>query len=106
MRFRDIGEAKLDRQGSRTSRQPSRKRSHRHVFDAGGPCRDDRFYVICAADIDRYQGSESLYRLIDEQIVHLYYDKNDGVPRRWIQMMKASIETVAPFFNTDRMLAE
>jgi starch phosphorylase len=51
--------------------------------------------------------SESLYCLLEEEIVPLYYDRDaDGVPHGWIQMMKASIKTNAPLFNTDRMLAD
>lgn len=51
--------------------------------------------------------SESLYRLLEEEIAPLYYDRDaDGIPYRWIQMMKASIKTNAPLFNTDRMIAD
>jgi len=51
--------------------------------------------------------SESLYRLLEEEIAPLYYDRDDnGIPHRWIQMMKASIKTNAPLFNTDRMIAD
>jgi starch phosphorylase len=50
--------------------------------------------------------SESLYRLLEEEIVPLYYDQDaNGIPHGWIQMMKASIKTNAPAFNTDRMVA-
>lgn len=51
--------------------------------------------------------SESLYRLLEQEIVPLYYNQDaDGVPRSWVQMMKNSIRTNAPAFNTDRMLAD
>lgn len=51
--------------------------------------------------------SESLYKLLEEEIVPLYYDQDEnGVPHRWIQMMKASIKTNSPLFNTDRMIAD
>ncbi|MBD2087709.1 alpha-glucan family phosphorylase [Trichocoleus sp. ST-U3] len=51
--------------------------------------------------------SESLYHLLEEEIVPLYYDQDEkGVPHRWIQMMKASIKTNSPLFNTDRMIAD
>ncbi|MCL1464594.1 alpha-glucan family phosphorylase [Argonema galeatum] len=51
--------------------------------------------------------SESLYRLLEDEIVPLYYnqDKN-GIPHGWIKMMKASIKTNSPAFNTDRMIAD
>ncbi len=51
--------------------------------------------------------AESLYRLLEEEIVPLYYDQDaNGIPHRWIEMMKGSIKTNAPVFNTDRMLAD
>ncbi|MBW4574212.1 MAG: alpha-glucan family phosphorylase [Aphanothece sp. CMT-3BRIN-NPC111] len=51
--------------------------------------------------------SESLYQLLEEEIVPLYYDQDaNGIPHRWIQMMKTSIKTNAPLFNTDRMVAD
>lgn len=51
--------------------------------------------------------SESLYRLLEEEIVPLYYDRDkDGIPHGWVQMMKASIKTNSPLFNTDRMIAD
>ncbi|OUL26055.1 alpha-glucan family phosphorylase [Nostoc sp. 106C] len=51
--------------------------------------------------------SRSLYQLLEEEIVPLYYEQNSqGVPQRWVQMMKASIKTNSPLFNTDRMIAD
>ncbi|MBD2206394.1 alpha-glucan family phosphorylase [Calothrix sp. FACHB-1219] len=51
--------------------------------------------------------SRSLYQLLEEEIVPLYYDRNpQGVSPRWVQMMKASIKTNCPLFNTDRMIAD
>ncbi len=51
--------------------------------------------------------AESLYRLLEEEIVPCYYDKDDeGLPHRWIGMMRASLKTIAPYFNTNRMVAE
>lgn len=51
--------------------------------------------------------SESMYRLLEEEIVPLYYDQNEqGISPGWLQMMKASIRTNSQLFNTDRMIAE
>lgn len=52
--------------------------------------------------------AESLYRLLEEEIVPLYYDidPNTGLSHGWIKMMKGSIKTNAPLFNTDRMVAD
>lgn len=51
--------------------------------------------------------SRSLYQLLEEEIIPLYYNQDaNGIPHGWIQMMKASIATNAPLFNTDRMIAD
>ncbi|WP_250124494.1 alpha-glucan family phosphorylase [Chroococcidiopsis sp. CCMEE 29] len=51
--------------------------------------------------------SQSLYQLLEEEIIPLYYDQDaNGISHGWIQMMKASIKTNAPLFNTDRMIAD
>ncbi|MCS7293211.1 MAG: alpha-glucan family phosphorylase [Gloeomargarita sp. SKYBB_i_bin120] len=53
------------------------------------------------------QDSESLYHLLETEIVPMYYERDEaGLPRRWIQRMKASIRTNAPRFNTDRMVRD
>ncbi len=49
--------------------------------------------------------AESLYDVLEQEVVPLYYDRDsNGVPRRWIAMMKRAIETLAPEFNSDRMV--
>ncbi len=58
------------------------------------------------ADIDA-SDAESLYRLLEQQVVPLYYDRDgDGLPHKWIAMMKNSIATLVPAFNSNRMVAE
>jgi starch phosphorylase len=59
-----------------------------------------------AADVDEAD-AESLYRMLEEVVVPTYYERdNQGIPRRWIAMMKRSIETLVPAFNSDRMVEE
>ncbi len=51
--------------------------------------------------------AESLYQVLEQQVVPLYYDRDsDALPRKWIAMMKGSIATLLPEFNSDRMVAE
>ena len=51
--------------------------------------------------------AEALYRLLEEQIVPCFYERDEsGVPRRWIGMIKDAIRTVAPRFGTRRMVKE
>ena len=49
----------------------------------------------------------SLYLTLEEEIIPRFYDRDgDNIPRRWIAMMKHSIETLVPAFDSDRMVAE
>jgi starch phosphorylase len=51
--------------------------------------------------------AEALYRLIEEEVVPLYYRRDsDDVPRGWIQIVKEAIRTSAPIFCTRRMIKE
>jgi len=49
----------------------------------------------------------SLYQLLENQIIPLYYAKPDGkLPLAWLQLMRDSIRSVTPAFNTHRMVQE
>jgi len=51
--------------------------------------------------------AESLYRLLEEEGVPLYYDRDSsGLPRGWIHMVKEAIGSIVPVFSTRRMLKE
>lgn len=51
--------------------------------------------------------AESMYRILAEEVVPTYYDRDDqGIPRRWVAMMKRSMQTLVPLFSSDRMVAE
>ncbi len=55
---------------------------------------------------DHVEG-ESLYNLLEREIVPLFYERSaDDVPRGWVQRVKASIRTIVPRFSTNRMLRE
>jgi glycogen phosphorylase len=57
-------------------------------------------------DVDA-SDAESLYRVLEQEVVPLYYDRDkEGLPRKWIAMMKHSIATLVPQFNSDRMVEE
>ena len=48
-----------------------------------------------------------LYNLIEQEVAPLFYDRGEGgMPRRWIQYMKASMRAICPAFNTIRMMHE
>ena len=51
--------------------------------------------------------SKSLYRLLEEDVVPLYYRRDrNGVPHGWIRMAKESIYSIAPAFSARRMMRE
>ena len=51
--------------------------------------------------------AESAYRVLAEELVPRFYEHDaEGIPRRWVAMMKRSIETLVPRFSSDRMVAE
>lgn len=52
------------------------------------------------------QDADSMYRVIENELVEQFYDRDGGIPRRWIATMKRSIQTLVPAFNSDRMVAE
>lgn len=50
---------------------------------------------------------QSLFFVLENQIVPLYYAKPDGrLPLAWIQSMRESMRTIVPMFNTHRMVKE
>ena len=51
--------------------------------------------------------AEALYGLLERDAIPTFYDRGaDGLPRRWIARMKASIATLCHCYNTHRMVRE
>ncbi len=51
--------------------------------------------------------AESLYRLLEQQIVPLFYDRDTSdVPHRWMRLVKEAIHSVMPAFCGRRMVKE
>ena len=58
-------------------------------------------------DYQDFMESTSFYELIEKEIVPMFYDRGpDGLPRRWIAMMKSSMQSCCPVFSTSRMVRE
>ena len=58
------------------------------------------------AEQDRNE-SQALYELLEQEVVPMFYNRDrEGFPREWISRMKTSIRTIAPMFNTYRMVLE
>lgn len=50
---------------------------------------------------------ESLYSLLEQEVVPLFYSRSsNNLPREWVKMMKSSIQTLSPIFNTSRMVRD
>jgi starch phosphorylase len=51
--------------------------------------------------------SRAIYDLIEQELLPLFYTRtSDGLPRGWLRRMKRAITTLAPVYNTGRMVAE
>ena len=51
--------------------------------------------------------SRSFYEILEKQIIPIFFNRDEqGVPRQWVHRMKRSIATLAPMFNTNRMVQE
>ncbi|MBN2447310.1 MAG: alpha-glucan family phosphorylase, partial [Phycisphaerae bacterium] len=51
--------------------------------------------------------SESLYTLLEREIVPLFYDRSaDNIPRNWVRRIKNSLKTICPAFSMHRVLKE
>jgi len=59
---------------------------------------------VCIHDT---RDSDDLYRVLREEVVPLYYQRDrDGLPRGWIKRMKRTIRTLGWRFNADRMVMD
>ena len=69
------------------------------MIDGGASGENDD--AVDAAD------ANALYRLLEEDIVPAFYDRDRaGIPRRWLATVKGSIRSVAPRFSARRMVKE
>jgi glycogen phosphorylase len=51
--------------------------------------------------------ADSLYETLEQKIVPAFYEHDEhNLPRRWINMMRRSIQTLTPQFSTDRMVLD
>ena len=58
--------------------------------------------------IQDQRDAEDLFRLLEEEVVPLYYDDRNaaGMPLGWVERMKHSIRTLGWRFNADRMVQD
>ncbi len=51
--------------------------------------------------------ANSLYQTLEDEIIPLYYSRDrDGIPRGWVEVMRETIRSNAPYFSMERMVKE
>lgn len=51
--------------------------------------------------------AESLYTLLENEVIPMFYDRDTmGIPADWIRMVKRSMMTIIPQFNSQRMIRD
>lgn len=69
-------------------------------------------WAINGAEFDSHDAQDDydaqvLYRLLEEEIVPLYYNRDrDDVPRGWVEVMREAIRSNGPRFSMRRMVKE
>ncbi|MCD4812175.1 alpha-glucan family phosphorylase [bacterium] len=61
-------------------------------------------------DDNEYQDqveSSAFYQILENEMIPLFYDRGpDNIPENWLKMMKRSMTSLGPVFNTNRMVTE
>jgi starch phosphorylase len=68
-------------------------------------------WAIVTSDLDNDERdaaeADTLYTLLEDEVVPLFYQRDDaGIPRGWLQRVRAALSQVPPFFNTHRMVRD
>lgn len=51
--------------------------------------------------------SKELYDLLEQSVIPLFYERGvDEIPREWIRVVKRSLSTICPIFNSHRMVTD
>jgi glycogen phosphorylase len=54
-----------------------------------------------------WRDANTLFDLLEQQVVPMFHERDaDGVPRRWVEMMRRSLMTNGPRFSATRMVRE
>jgi starch phosphorylase len=61
-----------------------------------------------AADPEAQDAADAaaMYNLLETNIVPTFYDRENGIPRRWLSFVRQAIVTVAPRFSARRMVKD
>jgi alpha-glucan phosphorylase-like protein len=56
--------------------------------------------------VQDHDDAESLFALLEQQVAPMFLDREQQIPVRWVAMMRRSIATCVPAFNTHRMVRD
>jgi glycogen phosphorylase len=77
---------------------------------AEGYSRDNGWLIDAgdAGDGDAQDAADAarIYEILEREIVPTFYDREDGIPRRWLAVVRQAIVTVAARFSTRRMVKD
>lgn len=62
--------------------------------------------VYPTQDLQDDLDGEILYRLLDEEVIPLWFERTNGVPKGWLDRVRTNLATIPPTFDTDRMVGE
>jgi starch phosphorylase len=57
-------------------------------------------------DEQDWNDAQHLYHLLENEVLPVYFERENGVPKRWLQISKEAIATCAPVYSTRRMVKE
>ena len=55
---------------------------------------------------DDQADADALYETLEKEVIPFFYERDRGLPRRWIRMAKHSIATIVPRFSARRMMKQ
>jgi glycogen phosphorylase len=57
--------------------------------------------------VDDQAEAESMYRLLEREVLPAFFERDEnGIPQRWVEMMRASIRHIATEFSARRMVID
>ena len=61
-----------------------------------------------AGDSDAQDAADAarIYDLLEQEVVPTFFDRDKGIPRRWLSYVRQAIVTVAPRFSARRMVKD
>jgi starch phosphorylase len=68
------------------------------IIDAQAPNGD--------SDAQDHADAMAIYDLLERELVPAFYERDNGVPRRWLAFVRNAIATVGPRFSARRMVKE